>query len=86
MMSFEQIKAKVPNANHPPKEDCKYCKGEGFKDDSPCICLFVDHHLCEEVGSMLGEYARDMKKKLQSDHFNEVYDKMVSYGINKFRK
>ena len=50
--------------NHPPKPDCKFCQGTGkkyvkkLKIHAACICIFVDHEHCEELGKSLSEFAR----------------------------
>lgn len=59
--------------NFPPKEDCKYCKGTGMKPVSKldtevvCICRFVEHEFCEELGEMLAYTARKIRKEMFGD-------------------
>lgn len=56
--------------NFPPKSDCRFCKGTGKRyvekhdQDYPCICLFVDHRYCEEMGLQLSETAKKIKQEM----------------------
>ena len=51
-----------------PKADCKFCKGTGInKKERPCICRFVDHSVCEEIGDSLSAFAKKELAAMQSE-------------------
>lgn len=55
--------------NFPPKPDCRFCKGTGKRYikkldfETVCICLFVNHEHCEELGLALGRTASKILKE-----------------------
>ena len=67
-MDLEQIRQKFRSANYAPRKDCKYCDGTGLKrthPDMPCICIYVDHELCDFAAQSLAETARQLKAELE---------------------
>lgn len=77
-VSLEQIREKFPNANYAPREGCKYCDGTGVKknvpkvellkvpdEGLPCICVFVDHEMCDFAAKSLADTARKIKNEMQ---------------------
>ena len=57
-------------AKYEPKPDCRHCGGAGereLKDGSMmfCLCLFVEHSASDEIGSMLGQTAREMLREIR---------------------
>lgn len=72
MATLDDLRAKYgfDGGNHDPKPDCKFCSGTGERKvkrtgkDTFCICLFVDHHVSDMVGSTLGDVAKKELAKL----------------------
>jgi hypothetical protein len=67
------LKEKYPDANYDPKPDCRFCGGTGqrekklnsiLKKKFACICLYVDHEWCEEMGIELGKSAKELKEDM----------------------
>lgn len=65
-MTLNELKSKynLTNAKYEPKSDCQFCKGAGERAVKsqpsryvPCICIFVDHEVSDEVGTSLGRLA-----------------------------
>ena len=63
-MQFEELSKKYRNIHYPPKADCRKCHGEGEFANSktgrvqPCICIYVSHDVCDEVGRLIGGAAK----------------------------
>lgn len=69
-MTLEEIRQKHPRANHAPRENCKYCNGTGDRIDRPhlpCICIYVDHSMCDFARESLSSVAKKMRKELESN-------------------
>ncbi len=67
-VTLEEIRKEFPNANYAPKKDCKFCGGCGTKSNHPgmpCICIFVDHWMCDWAAEALAETAKKIAKDLE---------------------
>lgn len=74
-MLIDELKLKYPDRtflqSHP-KADCKRCHGTGEKpargrdELTPCICLYIDHDACDEIGDLLSTWAKQQREKLES--------------------
>lgn len=63
------------SAKYEPKLDCRHCGGAGERVVSGgktmfCICLFVEHNASDEIGSMLGEAARETLREIRMEKKN----------------
>ena len=73
-MTPEERKAKYPRSKFDPLPGCKHCGGTGerfikkLNTTTFCICLFVDHAFCEELGIIIGNVAKKELAKLRSNH------------------
>ena len=60
---------RYPTSHFDPKPDCRKCKGAGeydFKNRMvACICIFVDHSVCNELGISLANFAKKELASLQ---------------------
>lgn len=68
MKMLEEVRQQFPNAKYAPRENCKYCDGTGSKRSRPhlpCICIFVDHSMCDFAAESLAETARKLRKEMQ---------------------
>ena len=63
-MTADERRAKYPESNYDPLPNCKHCSGTGERFikklnlTTCCICIFVDHEVCEDVGTQIGQIAR----------------------------
>lgn len=74
MVDLDALKAKYPGMNYPPRENCKYCGGNGenthpLRPDEKvcCICIFVSHEFVDEAATMIGDFAKRELKKLRGE-------------------
>lgn len=71
MVNFEELKSKFPSCHHPPKEGCKYCGGTGIRHkvifgkeiETACICIYVDHDICDTAQELLNETIRKIREE-----------------------
>jgi len=68
-MTLDELRDKFPKCNHLPRENCRYCGGSGDKrsigrSDLPCICIYVDHDICDFAQESLSETVKKMKKEM----------------------
>lgn len=74
MTNKKMINKKFRNTRHPPREGCKYCGGTGeriAKPGFPCICLYVDHDICDFAAESLAETATKLKAELSARMQND---------------
>ncbi len=78
-VTIEQIRLKFPGANYAPRVGCKHCGGTGAKpvknreqfkilkppDDLPCICIYVDHSMCDFAAQGLARTAKKIRKEMR---------------------
>lgn len=75
-VTLEEVRAIFPNANHAPLVGCKRCGGTGVStkvpklkllkippEGLPCICIFVDHDLCDFAAESLAETVRTLERE-----------------------
>ena len=71
MTTDERLK-KYPNSNYDAKPDCRHCHGTGerfiakLNRTTCCICIFVEHEFCEDIGTQIGDIAKKELAKLRS--------------------
>lgn len=65
------LKEKYPTSHYNPKPDCKHCGGSGERKTkgglAPCICIFVSHDIAEDIGSAIGQFAREELEKMNKE-------------------
>ena len=78
--TLDEVRLQFPNANHAPREDCKFCAGTGAKpvknreqfkvlrppDELPCICIFVDHDMCDFAAESLSATAKKISQEMNN--------------------
>ena len=69
-------KYKLESAMYEPNPECKFCNGNGEKpvkrqtgELTFCICLFVESNFSDEIGGLLGSFA---KRQLEEMHETET--------------
>lgn len=69
-ITLEQMRQQFPNCNYAPRVGCRFCNGTGIKAtrisldrtvQSPCICIYVDHEVCDFAAEGLAATARKIK-------------------------
>lgn len=68
MKTLDEIRQEFPNANYAPRQDCKYCDGTGHKRTHPhlpCICVYVDHSMCDFAAQSLADTAKKIRDEMK---------------------
>lgn len=91
MTTLGDLKKKYPDRpsmKFDPKPDCKYCHGTGERKttnkDYPitvCICVYVDHGVCEEMQDALNKVAREETKKIEQGKSEIVESSMNALRV-----
>lgn len=66
-MTLDEIRKKWPTANYAPRKGCRYCDGTGESKTHPglpCVCIYVDHEMCDFAAESLAETARALRKEM----------------------
>jgi len=78
-VTLEAIRKMFPKANHVPRTGCPKCGGKGVYDvppekaakikylkttGLPCICIYVDHELCDFASESLAATARKLRTEM----------------------
>ena len=67
-VTLDDVRSKFPTVKYAPRVNCKYCNGTGerlTRPGLPCICVFVDHDLCDFAAESLAETARKILSELE---------------------
>ena len=65
--TLEQVREKFPGAKRAPRDGCKYCDGTGERKNRPglpCICVYVDHDICDFAAESLAETAGKLRREM----------------------
>lgn len=70
LTTLDDVRKKFPNADYAPRANCRYCGGTGEKTNRPgmpCICVYVEHDLCDFAAESLAETAKKLREELEGE-------------------